>query len=222
MGNNSFMEIIDLTHEMKNGMASLLVPWHPPFVLESVGHIDTVGRNVKKITFGSHTGTHMDAPAHFVKGGSDIASIPLEKLMGPVSIIDVTHLGPRGAVTLEMVQKIKISERMIFHFGWAKHYNTEQFYKEWPHVALDAAEYLVKHGMFMIAMDTPSPDDPGVPFTSPQNSPVHKYLLHQQVIIVEYLANLAAVRDAEGWNISVMPLKLKHSDGSPVRACLFR
>lgn len=216
------MEIIDLTHEMKNGMMSLLLPWHPQFIMDAAGHIDVVGRNVKKITFGSHTGTHMDAPLHFVKDGNDIASIPLEKLMGPVSIVDVTHIGPKGKITFEMVKKFKVTERMIFHFDWAKHYNTEQFYKDWPHFTLEAAEHLVKNGMFMIAMDSPSPDDPNIPFISPQDSPVHKFLLNRQIIIVEYLTNLTAVHDTNGWNISVMPLKLKYSDGSPVRACLFR
>ncbi len=66
------MNIIDLTHAMEQGLPCFHADWHTAFSSETLGTIESVGRNTKKLTLGSHTGTHMDAPRHFIPDGITI------------------------------------------------------------------------------------------------------------------------------------------------------
>jgi arylformamidase len=221
------MEIIDLTYPIEESMITFPAAWHSIVEITQMGHREFEGRQTRKITFGSHTGTHMDAPLHFFKEGQSIDNIPLVSLVGPTSIIDFSHLKQNEPVTVSMLKNISCTERIIFKFGWGKYWNSMKFYKGYPYISLEAATYLIDHGVKLIALDTPSPDDSRIKLDDKTrgteiDSPVHKILLQSNVIIVEYLANMDEITDYENWRIIVMPLKIKGSDGSPVRACIFR
>jgi arylformamidase len=221
------MEIIDLTYPIEEGMITFPAPWHPVVEITQLGHQELEGRQTTKITLGSHTGTHMDAPLHFFKKGLSIDNIPLAGLIGPTSIIDFSNLKQNEPVTVSMLKNIGCTERMIFKFGWGKYWNSMKFYRGYPYISLEAAAYLVEQGVKLIAMDTPSPDDSRIDLDDKTrgtdiDSPAHKVLLQSNVIIVEYLANTHEITDYENWKIVVMPLKIKGSDGSPVRVCIFR
>lgn len=179
-------------------------------------------RNTHAFTLGTHTGTHIDAPLHFIRDGKGIEQIPLEKLIGPVTIVDCTHLGMNETVTREFLETVAVTPRMVFRFGWERHWKTPQFFRDWPFFTNDAAEYLVQNGLVLIGLDTPSPDDSRIPFKSEHDSQVHKIFLRKDVVILEYVANLGPLTDLQGWNIIVMPLKLKGLDGAPSRVCLVK
>ena len=219
--------IIDLTYNIEEGMATFSAHWHIPVEITQLGRHSFEGRETRKITFGTHTGTQVDAPLHFIKGGTSIENIPLNKLMGPVSIIDFSHLGSNGIVTREMLESITLKKKIIFKFGWGKYWNTKKLYQDYPFFSKEAAEYLVSIGVEMVAIDTPSPDDSrirlqGEILGSSQDSPIHKIFLGNGVIIVEYLANLNDVNDYSGWNIIAFPLRIKGADGSPARICIYK
>ena len=91
-----------------------------------------------------------------------------------------------------------------------------KFYNEYPFLSENAAQWLVENGVRLIAMDTPSPDNPAHSRGTSKDSPNHKVLLGAGVVLVEYLANLKSLTAAEV-ELIVMPLKLKGCDGSPVR-----
>ncbi len=215
-------EIIDLTYDLEAGMPTFTAPWHPKVEVTQMGRIDVEQRNTHAFTLGTHTGTHIDAPLHFIRDGKGIEQISLHKLMGPVILVDCTFLKENEAVTLDFLKSIRVGPRMIFKFGWEKNWKTPKFFQDWPFFTNEAAEYLVENGLQLIGLDTPSPDDSRIPFKSEHDSQVHKIFLQKEVVILEYVANLDAVKDFEGWQVIVMPLKLKGLDGAPSRVCLVR
>ena len=147
--------------------------------------------------------------------------------MGEVSIVDFSHLKEDEEVTVDMLKEIKVTERMIFRYGWGKHWGTRKFYHHYPHMSAEAAKYLVKKGLKMHASDIPSPDDSRIKLDSTtkgtdKDSPIHKIFLSNDVVLVEYLANLDKVKELDGWHIVACPLKIKGSDGAPARVFLFK
>ncbi len=214
------MEIIDLTYNLENEMITYDAPWHPSFSIEHLASIDKEGRDTRKVVFGTHTGTHIDAPRHFIKDGKTVENIPLNKLMGPVEIIDFSHLTEKESVSLELIKSVKFSKKMIFKFGWGVKWGNMKFYDDYPFFSQEAAEYLVSKGIELIGHDTPSPDASYE--KSDIDSPVHKILLNKEVILVEYLANLNSIENLDGWSVVVSPLRLKGADGSPSRVFIYR
>jgi len=214
------LEIIDLTYNLENDMITYDAPWHPSFSIEQLASIDKEGRDTRKVVFGTHTGTHIDAPRHFIKNGKTVENIPLNKLIGPVEIIDFSHLAEKESVSLELIKSVKFSKKMIFKFGWGEKWGNMKFYDDYPYFSKESVEYLVSNGIELIGHDTPSPDASYE--KSDIDSPIHKILLNSEVILVEYLANLNSVKTFDNWNIVVSPLRLKGADGSPSRVFIYR
>jgi len=220
-------EIVDLTFEMENGMTTFDASWHIPFSVKQLGSINVEGRETRMVTMGTHAGTHIDSPLHFVENGSSIDKIPLDKLMGEVAIVDFSFLDKGKAITREMLIEVPISSKMIFKFGWGRFWKTDEYYKRYPFFSAEAAEYLLSKKIELLAMDTPSPDDSGIKLENEilggdKDSPIHKMFLRNGVILIEYLANLEKVIDYDGWSIVAMPLKIKGADGAPARVCIYR
>src|SRR5574337_1838289 len=181
------MDIIDLSYNIEEGMITFNAPWHPVVYIKQLGRITFEGRETREISFGTHTGTHIDAPLHFIKGGKSVDYIPLQKLVGEVTIIDFSHLKENEAVTSEMLSKINITRKMIFKFGWGKHWGDKKFYKDYPYFTRDAANFLVSKKVELIAFDIPSPDDSRIEIGVDEDSPIHKILLSNEIILVEYV-----------------------------------
>ncbi|MBO4744968.1 MAG: cyclase family protein [Bacteroidales bacterium] len=213
------MKIIDLSFVIENGIPTCGTPWHQTVKLEQMGTIDTVGRNTHSILLGSHTGTHMDAPYHFVKGGRTIESTPLETLCGPISVIDFSRFKAGDVVQYDDVKDLKVTERMLFRFDWFKHWRTGDYYKAFPFFSEEAVSFLMANGIKLLAMDTPSPDD--TKNINSIDSPNHKALLSKDIIIIEYLNNTDQIDLTKKHTLVALPLKLKGSDGSPSRVILF-
>lgn len=216
------MKIIDLTHPLHNGMIKFGAPWHVETDIRPLGTIVSTGRNTSVISIGSHAGTHMDAAKHFVADGESIDQVPLDKLIGPVTIVDFSDEVKNNYVTKEDLSGFAITKRMLFYFGWDRHWNTDRFYREYPYFSDEAAQYLVDGGAKVIGMDTPSPDDSAIVLQSEEDSKIHKLFLRQGVTLIEYLANLGQADPSLQWNLCALPLPVKDCDGSPVRACLIR
>lgn len=211
---------------MQRGMITFAY-WHPPFLIKKAGRLEVEGRESKQISFGSHTGTHIDAPRHFVKNGKTIPDIPLDRLVGEVSIVDFTNLKNNECITKEMLKKIRITKKMMFKFGWGKYWNKKRFYSGYPFFAKEAAEYLIDQNVELIAMDSPSPDDSRIKLSketrgTKADSPIHKIFLRAGIVLVEYVANLDKVKNYNSWMIAANPLKIKDADGSPARVYIFR
>ncbi|HPH11863.1 MAG TPA: cyclase family protein [Thermotogota bacterium] len=209
---------VDLTYPIEEGMLTYPVPWHPIVSVTQLGRIGVEGRETRKIELGTHTGTHLDAALHFIKAGYGVDQIPLETLIGPVSIHDFSQLLPGEKIEVKHIENLSITERMIFKFNWGRYWGKKDYYKDFPYISKEAAYLLIEKGLKLIGMDTPSPD--GLASDAMEDCPVHKIFLKHSIVIVEYLANLEIINDLEGWELIVLPLNIKGADGSPVRALL--
>lgn len=212
------MKIIDLTFTIENGMPTCGTHWHQNVELKPLGRIEDVGRNTHSILLGSHTGTHMDAPYHFVQNGDTIDLIDLSTACGEVKIVDFRNMKNKE-ITLEDVKNIQIQKRMLYIFGWCTQWKTGNYYQDFPYFSLNAIEYMVDNGMEFMAMDTPSPDT-GNAISEKDDSINHKFLLNKKVIIVEYLTNTHLIDLNKRYEIYALPIKIKGTDGAPARVIL--
>jgi arylformamidase len=213
------MKIVDLSHSIEEGMMTFPTHWHPVVEITILGRHGVEGRETRKVVLGTHIGTHADAPRHFIPNGPTIDETPLEILIGLATIADFTGCKPLHEIDVpELREKLgdAVPSRLILRTGWSEYFGNLKFYNEYPFLSENAAQWLVKNGVRLIAMDTPSPDNPAHSRGTPKDSPNHKVLLGAGVVLVEYLANLKSLTAGEV-ELIVMPLKLKGCDGSPVR-----
>jgi arylformamidase len=213
------MKIIDLSLPIEEGMMTFPTHWHPVVEVTILGRHGIEGRETRKLVLGTHIGTHADAPRHFIPNGTAIDEIPLDILIGPATVADFPGCRALQEIDVsDLKEKLggKIPQRLILRTGWSKYFGDMKFYNEYPFLSENAAKWLVEHGVKLIAMDTPSPDNPAHSRATPKDSPNHKTLLGAGVVLVEYLTNLQALTAPEV-ELIVMPLKLRGCDGSPAR-----
>lgn len=213
------MRIIDLSLPIEEGMMTFPTHWHPVVEITILGRHGIEGRETRKLVLGTHIGTHADAPRHFIPNGRTIDDVPLDVLIGPATVVDFTGSAPLQAIDVpDLQQKLggKVPSRLILRTGWSEYFGDMKFYNEYPFLSENAAHFLVDQGVRLIAMDTPSPDNPAHSRGTPKDSPNHKVLLGAGVVLVEYVANLKSLSASEV-ELIVMPLKLKGCDGSPAR-----
>jgi arylformamidase len=213
------MRIIDLSLPIEEGMMTFPTPWHPVVEVTILGRHGIEGRETRKIVLGTHVGTHADAPRHFIPDGGTIDEVSLDVLIGSAAIVDFTGCEPLheiGVASLKQKLGNRVPQRLILRTGWSDYFGSLKFYNEYPFLSEEAARWLVEQGVRLVAMDTPSPDNPAHSRGTPRDSPNHKILLGAQVVLVEYLTNLKSISKTEV-ELLVLPLKLKGCDGSPVR-----
>ncbi|HXM48163.1 MAG TPA: cyclase family protein [Pyrinomonadaceae bacterium] len=170
--------------------------------------------NVSSLSFGAHTGTHVDAPAHFIEGARKIDALSLETLIGRARVIrvpdDIMEIG------LDFLAKCDLDQvrRVLFHTRNSNFWN-EGFRKDFTHLSPEAAEKLVGLGVKLVGTDYLSIEK----FHSGHHR-THLALLSQNVVIVEGL-NLSEV-EAGDYELICLPLKIAEGagDGSPARAVL--
>lgn len=213
------MKIIDLSLTIDNECMNCGTPWHEKVRIEPLGRIDKVGRNTSRFVLGSHCATHMDAPKHFMDDKYGIDELNLDVCIGDVTCVDFRHIKGGGKVDIAALKGVKISSRMLFAFRWYEKWNTPDYYKSFPCFTKEAIEFLVKNGMKLMALDTPSPDD-GSAICKTDDSPNHKYMLARDIIIVEYLTNTAEINFLKKHELVALPLKIRGADGSPARVIL--
>lgn len=213
--------IYDLTFDTETGMPTCGTQWHQKVEISQLGTIENVGRNTSKIVLGSHSGTHIDAPLHFINDSYDVRYLDLNILCGKIEIINFTRFGKNDKIELDDVKKIKIGKRMLFRFDWFKNWKKPDYYNGFPFFSHEAVKYLYENGMQLMALDTPSPDDgSAINNTDLDDSPNHKFLLKNGVVIIEYLCNTNQIDLTKNYEIIALPLRLKGSDGSPSRVII--
>ncbi|WAM34322.1 cyclase family protein [Caldicellulosiruptor morganii] len=205
------MRIIDVTLEISNEMVSF--PGDPRVEIAKVldikkGDIATVS----KLMLSSHTATHIDAPAHFIKDGLTVDRLLLENLMGKVKVIDAID---EDRINREFLSKKEIGDAKAVFFKTrnSQYLHSKSFYHSYVSLSLDAAEYLIEKGVKVVGIDYLSIEE-----YASVDYPVHKTLLSREVVIVEGL-NLLNVSEGE-YSFVALPLKIKGCDGAPARVVL--
>jgi arylformamidase len=210
----AFGEAVDLTHHLRNGMP--VYPGDPSPSFEPYRSLEKDGVNLTKLVMGSHTGTHLDAPKHFIQGGIGIDKIPPDKLMGEAYVADLSRKRIGSGITAEdlrtMETYIAPDDIMALYTGCSEHWGEEWVRKNYTYITRDAADYLVSKRVRAVGIDFLSVEQ----FNAPE--PVaHKTLLGNGIFIIESLSN--ALKRLVGQRILLicMPIKLKDGDGAPSR-----
>lgn len=211
--------VVDLTYPVHEGMTTFPVHWHPVVEVTILGRHGIEDRETRKLVLGTHTGTHCDAPRHFVPGGPTLDEIPIDTFVGEASVCDFSQAAPMQEITvgdLEGALPPGKIERVVLRYDWSRHWGKLRYYQDHPFLSDDAARYLLKRGVKLVAMDTPMPDSPKNGRGTPNDSPVHKILLGAGAVLVEYLTNLSEIRSKQV-ELVVLPLKIAGADGAPAR-----
>lgn len=211
--------IVDLSFSIHEGMTTFPCHWHPFVEITVLGRHGIEDRETRKLVLGTHTGTHCDAPRHFIPGGQTVDTLSLETLIGPAFIVDFSNSQPSQEIDVaDFEQQLgeHRPERLVMRFDWSDQWGKLRYYTDHPFISEAAAQWLVDRGVRLLSMDTPMPDNPKNGRGSDRDSPVHKILLGHGVILVEYLCNLRALQQQEV-ELVVLPLKIRDGDGSPAR-----
>jgi kynurenine formamidase len=211
--------IVDLSYQLHDGMTTYPVHWSPPFEISQLGRHGIEGRETRKFMMGTHTGTHVDAPRHFIPNGKTIDQLSVQIFVGPATIVDFTYARPLQEMQVADFEKalgMRRVERLIMRFDWSDHWGGLNFYTQQPYISEGAGQWLADRGVKLLGMDTPQADSPKNGRGSERDSPVHKILLGSGVIKLEYMTNLRELRAVE-FELIALPLKIRESDGAPVR-----
>lgn len=169
--------------------------------------------NVSVLSFGSHTGTHMDAPLHFIKKGKSLDQMPFEATIGPARVLEIKH---KEAVTVEEIvpYKIKAGERILFKTRNSRHsWNTDEFDEDFVYISKEAASYLAEKKVMTVGIDYLS-----VGGFRKDGVETHRALLGAGIWVIEGL-NLGKIK-AGRYELCCLPIKVLKSDGAPCRALL--
>lgn len=210
---------IDLTFPIHEGMTTFPVHWHPLVEITQLGRHGIENRETRKLVLGTHTGTHCDAPSHFLPGGGTVDNFSLDTLIGPAYVADFSIRGPSLEVSVADLERELCAhrpERLVLRFDWSQHWGQGHYYSDHPFLSQAAAQWVVDRGVRLLAMDTPMPDNPAHGRGNEPDSPNHKILLGHGIILVEYLCNLDQITQRE-IELLVLPLKILGGDGAPAR-----
>ncbi len=191
------------------------VVWHdeekPEFQKQlSISNGD--GCNVTSFKMNCHTGTHMDAPFHFINDGKTVAEIDLDILIGDVLVAQVSE----KKISAEVIQSLKLPacQRVLFNTGSSNLYHHKKFNPDFSALTECGASLLVDMGVKLVGIDYLS-----IEHDDTDLYPVHRILLANNVVILEGL-NLENV--STGWyHLMALPLKLIGTEGAPARVLLF-
>ncbi|MGB3681689.1 MAG: cyclase family protein [Rubrobacteraceae bacterium] len=215
---------VDLSHTLETGIPA--VQRHARF-----GHVLYGSHELGhaachyQLVMSEHTGTHIDAPLHFVTEGParyGIDQVPLDKVMGRAATIQATHLPAGGVLEAKHIREwedefgsLEEGDIVLVRYGWDQLWATgaeaRDFLESWPGLSTDAAEYMVDKKVSLVGCDAISIDA-----SNDADQPAHHVLLNNEVYIMENLKNLDQLPP---FSVFVaFPLKVKGGSGAPVRA----
>jgi arylformamidase len=204
------MEILDVSIPIRTRM-----PIYPANAGVALRRIDAIAdgavANVSAVDLGAHTGTHVDAPNHFLDGAGGVETVALEPLIGPAVVVDATAVDKTlDAAAVAAAGVPAGAERVLFRTRNSQLWEQEEFNEDFVSFDASGARALLDAGVRLVGIDYLSIGDPGA----------HRALLGADVAVVEGL-DLRAVEPGP-YQLMCLPLKLVGSDGGPARAVLLR
>lgn len=200
-------EWVDVSVPIYGGMVHF--PKNPSIEIDKISDVEKGDIcTLSALKMGSHTGTHIDAPIHFLPGGTGAEKVPLDHLIGPARVIEIKDPAAVKAEELRL-HNLGARERLLFKTSNSQRcWKTSQFVPDFVAVAEDAASYLASLNTLAV----------GVDYLSVGSPETHRTLLRAGVVIVEGL-NLAGVSEGR-YELLCLPLKILGGDGAPARALL--
>lgn len=198
------MQYLDLTQPLSE--RTPVYPGDPETKFRPSAKIKSDGYNDHYISFGTHVGTHVDAPVHMLAGGKTLKQYGVDKFIGRGVVIDARGKNVIDAEALDRA-KIKKGDILLFCTGMDKKYTSSKYFENYPILTEKLARELIAKQISIVGVDACSPDV--APFS------VHKLLLRKDILILENLANLDKLIGKQ-FRIYALPLKLA-LDGAQVR-----
>jgi kynurenine formamidase len=222
----------DLTHPLTTGMP--VYPGDPVVEITEVLTLPADGCSVRSLRLGSHSGTHVDAPAHIVPGGRTVDQVAPEELMGDAAVVHLPDLAPGERIDAEMLVDAwsgragqaaagstsgpgtsdGLPRIVLVATGWDRFWGTDD-YPRHPVLTEDAASALVEAGVQVLGVDTVSPDGSGDADDADALA-AHRVLLGADRLIIENLRGLTGLPQTA--EFTALPLSIAGGDGAPVRA----
>ena len=206
-------KLLDVSVPLRQGLPTY--PNNPAFELQPIKRIaDGGSSNVSRLVMGTHTGTHVDAPWHFIDDGAGIDRLPLDLLIGRARVVEITR---RGGITADDLAAAGLREdlRVLFKTSNSALWNSDTFHEDYTHLTDASARYLVEQGVKVVGIDYLSVEQ-----FKKAGAPAHRTLLSNNVIIIEGL-NLAEAEPGM-YEMYCLPLLVTGGDGAPARVILKR
>ena len=210
------MKVIDLTHEIREDMP--VYPGTETPRLETANTYETDFFKETKMTMYTHTGTHMDPPAHIFAGRTTLDQFPPEQFAGKALVIDCRDLQAGQAITMEHIRKYgskaEQADFLLFNLGWDKFWGTDAYFGDFPCMDPEVLDHIMAGNYKGIGVDAIS-IDPIDDLTR------HRILFREtEIVNIENLKDLHLCGD-DLFFFTCYPLKLADCDGSPVRAVAY-
>lgn len=216
------LTLVDLTHPLHPNIP--VWPGHPHFCQEVMSSLERGQASCwNALSLGEHTGTHFDAPLHFIPKGRAISEVQVGQFFGRAVIIDAQGMDPSGVIDPERILiweaehgLIAPNDAVLFHFGWDRLWteHPRQFLADWPGLSGAASELLVKRQVRVVGSDCLSIDRFGS-----ADFPAHHALLGAGILIGENFANLGRLPPI--CYLAALPLPIVNGSGAPARAVAF-
>lgn len=206
-------KLLDVSVPLAPGLHTY--PGNPDFELQPLKRIAEGGSsNVSRLVMGTHTGTHVDAPKHFIDDGPGVDALRLDLLLGRARVVEITKRGGIGPAELSEAG-LREDLRILLKTSNSALWNSEGFHTDYTHLTEEGARYLVDQGVKVVGIDYLSVEQ----FKKP-GAPAHRALLAQGVVIIEGL-NLSEAEPGM-YEMYCLPLRISGADGAPARVILKR
>ena len=199
------MNVVDLTHPISSELP-VYFPWHPKTDLEQTATYQNNRCEVRRLSIGTHSGTHIDAPSHVYEGKPTLDQYDPALWYVDAQVLDFTPREPSKEITKDEIEKKfrKKGVGVLLKTGWDVRFGQKDYYATYPPISKEAAEYLVTMEIPVLAADTPFTLD------------VHYIILKHGIPLITNLNNTARLSEGLIKLISA-PLLIKGGDGAPAR-----
>ncbi len=207
------MKILDLSMRISSAMP--VFPGDPEVRIDVSRGFPDHAYQVSTLCLGSHTGTHADAPRHFLPDGADISEIGLQSFTGEAICLRPGLAESEGRTVIDLSEKQKrqilTDDRIIFSTGWERKAGTPDYFSGFPVFSDGLIDFLLEKRPLLIGADLPTLSGPGDPFQ------MHRVFFKQRAVFIEGLIRTGELPEGRFY-FSAAPLQIENGDGSPVRA----
>jgi kynurenine formamidase len=200
------IRLIDLSVDLYEGMPKFASKYHARFAIKTTSSHGSNKCLAHKIEMATHTGTHIDAPLHFIPNGNTIDKISLEVLISTAYVVNLKGKNAGSVIAAKDVEHIKLYKNagVLLKTGWYHHWDTGDFYNNPPTLTEEAAQLLIERGVEFLAVDIPL------------SVQVHQIVLGAGKILIENLTNLDAIT-VKKIKLYALPLRIRNAEAAPAR-----
>ena len=187
----------------------------PGDMTPEIERLEADGFRTANLSLCTHTGTHMDAPAHLCSESVTLDMMPPETFWGLALLTDVRCAAGRGIEISDIAphaDKLAEADFLLLYTGWEDKFGTEEYLAGFPTLSREAAQYALSLGIRGFGFDTISADA-----VDSETCPIHRTLLGAGALIIENLRGLYALPEGETFLLAALPMPLANADGAPAR-----